>query len=122
MAIEPRRRRSSRRSTNTSGTREPEATTTCSRPTGGRACTRKVRGWRSPCSSGSPTPRKPVPLGYRDAVLTVTLRGTGNVIRSFNLDGTSRRPRSTTFRPPCTDTTQSTSPWTRQRRWAVGEF
>ncbi|WP_432893046.1 MGH1-like glycoside hydrolase domain-containing protein [Kribbella sp. CA-245084] len=30
-------------------------------------------------------------LRYRDAVLTVTLRGTGNVIRSFNLDGRPSR-------------------------------
>ena len=28
---------------------------------------------------------------YRDAVLTVTLRGTGNVIRSFNLDANSSK-------------------------------
>ena len=36
-------------------------------------------GWGDVTLSGVP---------YRDAVLTITLRGTGNIIRSFNLDGT----------------------------------
>lgn len=60
-ATAPRQRPSSSRSTNTSGTRGPEATTTRSLPTGRRAPTRKARGWRSPCSSGSPTAHRPVP-------------------------------------------------------------